>query len=412
MIEMNRRHIIAGLTAIPLVGAGVQSSAAADVASTPPSLPDKASFVPIEGVYLNAGTTHPLPRAALESAQAYLAARADPSDRARVDEDGVRESFARLINADPADVAFTRSTTTAEHVIVDGLGLMDGRGRVVTDTLHFFGSFPLYRGIAGRGTDVAWVRASNGRIRTEDMERAITPGTTLVSLSAVSTVNGFEHDLARICEIAHSRGALVYADIVHAAGAIPLDVRATGVDFAACSSYKWLMADFGLGFVYARPEARERLQRRRFGYYGVESFATHVYPFDPPGDTVADVTMRSDATGLFATGTYSHAVVALLEQSLPYIERLGVERINGHARSLLAPLRTGLARLGYDIITPEDSRAPILTCALENARALAPALAEAGVQISLGRNRFRVTPSVYNDMDDMERLLAALPRAA
>ena len=59
--------------------------------------------------------------------------------------------------------------------------------------------------------------------------------------------NGFQHDLKAVCELAHAHGAYVYADIVQSAGAMPIDVRASGVDFCACSSFKWLMADFGLG---------------------------------------------------------------------------------------------------------------------------------------------------------------------
>jgi hypothetical protein len=55
--------------------------------------------------------------------------------------------------------------------------------------------------------------------------------------------NGFEHDLKAVCDLAHSRGAKVYADAGQAVGAVPVDVRASGVDFLACSSYKWLMGD-------------------------------------------------------------------------------------------------------------------------------------------------------------------------
>src|SRR5690606_6570299 len=169
--------------------------------------------------------------------------------------------FARLINADPDEVAFVKSTTTAEHLVLDGLGLFEGRPHIVTDTLHFFGSFPLYEGLAERGARVTWLRPRDNRIVLEDLARAITPETKLVALSLVSTFNGFHHDLARVCELAHARGALVYADIIHAAGCVPVDVKASGVDFAACASYKWLMGDFGLGFIYARREAWARLRR-------------------------------------------------------------------------------------------------------------------------------------------------------
>ena len=90
-----------------------------------------------------------------------------------------------------------------------------------------------------------------------------------MSVSLVSTINGFEHDLKKICDLAHAHGAYVYADIVHAAGAVPMDLRATGVDFAATSSYKWLMGDFGLGFLYVRKEVQEKVRRPWWGYHQV-----------------------------------------------------------------------------------------------------------------------------------------------
>src|SRR5690606_25824193 len=165
-------------------------------------------------------------------------------------------------------------------------------------------------------------RDDEGRDPLDAIERAVRRGTRLVSLSLVSTVSGFEHDLAAVCEIAHAHGARVYADIVHAAGCIPLDVKASGVDFAACSAYKWLMGDFGLGFLYARRDRLPELRRVRHGYYGIGSFRTHAYPFDAPGEGVVDYAYRDDARGHFQTGTYAHTVVALLAHSLDYLLEL------------------------------------------------------------------------------------------
>ena len=407
-MRLTRRAWLGGAGALPIATRlGVSTSL--EQAVLPVSLPDRASFEPMPLTYFDSGSVHPVSRGAKAAVAAYFEARSTPGiGSSSVDEERILAKFARLINADPADVAFVKSTTTAEHLIVDGLGLFDSDARVVTDTLHFFGSFPLYEGLAQRGARVTWVRPVDGRIRIDDMARAIAPGTRLVALSLVSTYNGFEHDLAAVCELAHARGALVYADIVHAAGCVPVDVRASGVDFAACSSYKWLMADFGLGFIYARPEAREQLRRKRYGYYGIASFQSHAYPFDPPGERVADFTMQENATGHFATGTYSHATAVHLDHSLAYLLGLGVERINMHARGLVDSLKEELPRLGYQVVTPPESRAPIVTCAVENARALAPRLEAAQVRITLGRNRFRVTPSVFNTAEDVELLLAAL----
>jgi selenocysteine lyase/cysteine desulfurase len=60
----------------------------------------------------------------------------------------------------------------------------------------------------------------------------------LVGVSLVSSDTGYTHDLKTVCEIAHRKGALVYADIIQAVGAIPVDVKATGVDFCCAGTYK------------------------------------------------------------------------------------------------------------------------------------------------------------------------------
>jgi len=423
-----RREWLLAAGALPLAARGVEAtqssgagpaSAAAVAAGTLPdqaglpdktSLPDKASFGPMAVTYLDSGTQHPLSIGARASLEGYLAKRAlAPDARYTLNEEGVLRKFARLINADEDEVAYVTSTTAGEHLVVKGLGLPEKGAHVVTDTLHFFGSFYLYGELAKQGVDVTWLRAVDGRIPMDAIEKAIRPGTRLVALSSVSTFNGFEHDLARVCEIAHARGALVYADIIHSAGCVPLDVKAAGVDFAACASYKWLMGDFGLGFLYVRRGVWDRFRRSQWGYYALGRFQTHVYPFDAPGETVADYAPQPNASGLVALGTHSHTGIALLDHSLDYLQRVGVASIQAHAAKLTAILKRELPRLGYTVITPPQSRAPIVTCALEGARAkLAAKLEAARVKITLSQNRFRITPSVFNDEADVHRLLEAL----
>lgn len=408
-MTVTRRTMLGATAALPIAASAARAAIAA-----PPALPDKASFAPMRNTYLDSGTMHPVATGARQSVEAYLRARDGSGGRYATEEAEarVKGNFAKLIHCDAAELAFVQSTTAGEQLVIAALDLPRAGGRVVTDTLHFFGSFYLYEELAKQGVDVAWVRPRGNRIAIYDLERAITPGTRLVSLSLVSTYNGFEHDLKRVCEIAHARGALVYADIIHAAGTVPVDVRASGVDFAATASYKWLMGDFGLGFLYARADLHDRIRRSTYGYYQLAAFQPHVYPFDPPGDTIADVKPRPDAEGLFATGTRAHTGIALLDWSLAHLLDLGIERITAYRRPLLARLHAGLARKGYDVVTPADSRTPLITCAYQGAHdRLAAPLAKAGVQITLSRNRFRICPSVFNDMDDIDRCLAALPAA-
>lgn len=407
-MPMTRREFVAMTAAIPLSNA----AAIADTGErTAPQFPDKASFVARGDTYLDSGTMHPVSKAVRATVDRYLAKRmGDPAAQGfKLDDDGVRAKFAQLINATPDEIAYVQSTTTAEQLILRALGLPAKGAHIVTDTLHFFGSFPLYEEMAKQGCEVTWLRPTEGRISVEAYEKAIHKGTKLVALSLVSTFNGYEHDLKRICEIAHANGAMVYADIVHAAGCVPVDVKASGVDFAAASSYKWLMGDFGLGFLYARKDRLGQLQRTQEGYYGMSAFTPHVYPFDAPGQTIADYTFQDSAMGHFAFGTYSHMGVAALSASLDYILGLGVDRIQAHAQTLTTHLKEELPRLGYKLITPRDMRTPIVTCVLEDApKVVGSKLQAANVRITVSRNRFRTSVSVFNDMEDVNKLLAAL----
>ncbi len=321
----------------------------------------------------------------------------------------MRGKFAALINAKPEEICLVQSTTAGEQLVVQALNIPAVGGRIVTDTLHFPESSYLYEELAKLGMDVVWVKPRDGHsVDPADIENAMTKQTRLLVLSLVSNVNGFQHDLKKVSEIAHAHGALVYADIIQAAGAVPIDVRASNVDFAACASYKWLMGDFGLGFLYAREDLLERIKRTQFGYQQLINLDTHVYPFDPPGKAAVSYGVRHDAMGHFATGTTAGAGVAQLDYSLDYIRELGVENIQRHRQPLLDKARIELERKDYRCMTPEGSTSPILTFIYPNAAKLAPRLDAARVKISLIDNRIRISASVFNDMQDIDRLIEAL----
>lgn len=378
------------------------------------SLPFKQGFHATNVTYLDSGSQHPLSLGAEAEANRYLAQRALDPAAANFDRNdrGVTGKYARLVNADVDELAFVQSTTAGEQMVLRALDLPEAGGHIVTDTLHFFGSLPLYEEMARQGMKVTWVRERDGRIPLEDMKRAITPGTKLVALSLVSTINGFEHDLKAVCEIAHEAGALVYADIIHAAGCVPVDLHASGVDFAAGASYKWLMGEFGLGFLYVRRDLQEQLTRRNYGYYGMSAFQPHIYPFDPPGDTIVDYAFQDNATGGFALGTHAHTPIAILNHSLDYLLNVGVENIQGHSQTMISRLKQELPERGFVLMTPVECTTPMVACVLEDARArIGQRLRDADIRISVSRNRFRVSTSVFNDMDDIDMLLEALGSA-
>lgn len=371
------------------------------------TLPDKTSFGKMSTIYLNSSSQHPFSLASSQEVEIYLAKRRlDPGAPSGLHDSNVPlENFAKIINADLNEVAYAQSTTTGEQMIVRGLGFPQSGGHIITDEFHYPGSQSIYDGLERRGVKVTRIKSRDGRIITEDIKAAMRPDTKLISLSLISMESGFEHDLKSICEIAHEQDALVYADIIQAAGTLPIDVKQSGIDFAACSSYKWLMGDFGTGFIFARKSAQQRLDRPGYGSFGT-SGAGVSDEHDIDG-------FPRNASGLFALGTRSFTGIAILKKSLQYILDLGVDNIHAHSRMMTDLLKEELPKIGYELRTPVESRGPMVVAWKDNAREiLTPALKKANIQISTYTDRIRISPSVFNDIGEIEKLLNVLKRAA
>jgi selenocysteine lyase/cysteine desulfurase len=366
----------------------------------------------IKGTYLNAAYTHPMSTGSAEAIKNYLDFRmVNGKSQQSIDKgrDAVRTLFATLINADPDEISWIPSTMVGENLIVSGLGLPGTKSRIVTDAYHFDGSLYLYGELGKQGADVKIILPKNNRIDPADIDAAITSGTKLVAVSLVSMINGFEHDLKELCTIAHARGALVYADIIQAAGTVPVDVHASGVDFCACATYKWLMGDFGAGFLYVRKDRLDLLKRSQYGYRQLTDMHSHVFPFDGPASVPFDWTVGTHARNYFEVGTLGNAAVPALHFSLNYLLKTGVDRIQAYRKPMIDRLQASLPALGYVPMTPEKSTSPIVTFAFREAEKILPAkLAAAGINIQVYENRFRISPSVYNTMDDIDLLINVL----
>jgi selenocysteine lyase/cysteine desulfurase len=406
-MQLNRRNWLAAMGALSLGQPALAARPKAGVLAGPREFP-------LDGIHLNAAFTHPLPVRSARAMERYLAHRTRsalqptlpeaPAGRARA-----REYFAKLINASPDEVTLVPSTMYGENMVARGLGLDRPGTKVVTDILHFEGSLYLYDSLAKSGLTHVIVPARGDHIDLNDVEKAIGRDTRLVSLSYVSYVNGFQPDLKAVCDLAHSRGALVYADVVQAAGAVPLDVRASGLDFCAASGYKWLMAEQGAGFLYVRAEHLHAMKRSLFGYQQLDDVTYHAFPFDPPGEQPIAFKVADDMMGHFGVGTVANGLYIGLAESLKLILQLGVSRIQAHRIPLIRRLQEALPAKGFKPMTPAGSTSPIVSFACKDAdKRFGPALQRARINVQLYPNRLRVSPSIYNNADDIERLIEAL----
>lgn len=407
-MTLSRREVIQGALMLPGLAAG-GTGYGASPAHSRRSLPDKDSFV-FEGVYLNAAYVHPMSRETMGALADFDRARMRrvgipwPTDNPRNE---AVAAFAHLINADPGDIAVVPSTMEGENLIAAAVGLGPEAG-VVSDAYHY--SPEIYQWLhRARGIPFAVAAARDNRIEIGDLDALIDARTRLLAITLVGSDTGFTHDLKAVCEVAHAKGALVYADIIQAAGAMPIDVKQSGVDFCCAGTYKWMMGAFGTAFLYVRPDRLPLMARSQVGWRQVTKAVRHISPFDPPSPPAGEWVLGSDTASTFEVSTPNWAGLAAAIAGLAYIHRVGVPEIMQHRKPLLEVLQQELPRYGYGRLTPLESQGPIVSFACRDAGTrLAASLAAAKVTIQLGKNIVRVAPSVYNDMKDMEMLIATL----
>jgi selenocysteine lyase/cysteine desulfurase len=103
-------------------------------------------------------------------------------------------------------------------------------------------------------------------------------------------------------------------------------------------------------------------------------------------------------------------VMMALGQSLPYIRVLGVEKIQAYRQPMIKKLQQEMPRLGFEQITPPESASALLCYGLKgkNSRSIFERLRERTVHVRVGSNYLRISPSVFNDMGDIDELLEAL----
>ena len=197
----------------------------------------------------------------------------------------LKKRYGQLIGAAANEIAFTASTSDGENIVVMGMDLPRRGGNIVIDELHFTTSLYMYKELEKKGVELRIVKHRDWAIDVNDMDRAIDRNTRLVSLALVSNVNGFMHDCKAVSALAHARGAYVFADIIQAVGAVPVDMRALGIDFASAGTYKWLMGERGFGFLYVREDLQGTvLPTTRYGHRQVTNFNRATLTWEPlPG---------------------------------------------------------------------------------------------------------------------------------
>jgi selenocysteine lyase/cysteine desulfurase len=258
----------------------------------------------------------------------------------------------------------------------------------------------VWLGQRARGAAVQFVSAEGNLIPNARYEEAIDRQTLIVPLTHVCFKNGFRSEVSAITRIAHDRGAFVMLDDYQDCGTRPVNVKAVDLDFYLAGTLKYLLGPPGLAFLYVRKGLISTLAPSVTGWFA----QTNPFSYSPQHFELSPTARR------FESGTPSIPNVYGAVPGFQLLQKIGMDEVAGHIRSLTQQLLRSASEMGIVAKTPADSAGPLVVLQSRDSPSLVQKLADCGIVCSNRYDGLRISFHVYNTTDDVDAVAEILKK--
>jgi selenocysteine lyase/cysteine desulfurase len=311
--------------------------------------------------------------------------------------EAARGIFARLIGAEPDEVALVASASAGVNGVASALSFND-RNRVVLGEFEFPTMGHIWMAQRPRGADVVFASAKDDRLTIDGYRALINRKTAIVPMTHICFKNGFRMPTAEIIRMAHDHGALALLDDYQDCGTRPIDVKAMDLDFYVSGTLKYLLGPPGLAFMYVRKPLVESLTPTITGWFGqANPFAFNEQLLEPARNARR-----------FESGTPPIPSIYGASAGVELLQEIGFQKVAGHIKTLTALLLEGARSLRIQTKTPPDSVGPLVVLRAKDADALVQKFAQQDVVLSNRHDGLRISFHIYNTPEDVNHVLALL----
>jgi kynureninase len=314
----------------------------------------------------------------------------------------VAEQIAPLIGAGPGTISLHQNVTTTQAVITSCFDFRGPRNKVVMTDLEFPSIQYFYHEQQRLGARVHLVPSDNSvRFDLEPFLEAIDEATLLVPISLVLFRSSFIVNARAIIEQAHRVGAHVILDVFQATGAMPVDVRVLGADFAVGGVLKWLCGGPGVAYLYVREDLHTKLRPALTGWLA------HRRPFH---FETGESELREDSYR-YLNGTPQVPALYACRPGLEILNQVGPRAIREKSVQMTTRVLEGARARGWVVNTAEKpvERAGTVSIDCPHAYEVSRELLAREILIDFRpRAGIRISPHFYNTLDECDFALAQI----